>query len=141
MKLQTSIRPRRDGTVVVSGEDGQKHAFKMDETGVLVCDVPDEATVARLLAIGEFEPVDPADYEQAMALSESAWNAGLANRADGADAAGDDDGPDDDFTEEVVPGGLPLEANTPPAPPKAPKAPKTAAKAVTQPAKKAAAKK
>lgn len=105
MKLQTFIKPRTDGTVIVVGEDSQKYVFKADADGGLICDVTDEATVARLLAIGTFEPVDADDFDKAIELSKAA--------ADLAGQDADDEG-DDDFTEEVSPGGLPVEANTPP---------------------------
>lgn len=103
MKLQTFIKPRADGTVKVFGEDSQKYTFTADADGALVCDVVCEATAARLLASGNFEPVDAADFDKAIALSMAA-----APQDDDAEEA------DDDFTEEVVPGGLPVESNTPP---------------------------
>lgn len=106
MKLQTYIQPRRDGVVNLVGEDGQKYVFKPDTDGVLVCDVTCEATIARLLASGNFEPVNADDFDKAIELSKS-----VASQ-DEHDI--DPDDLDDDFTEEVSPGGLPVEANTPP---------------------------
>lgn len=102
MKLQTEIKPRRDGTVIVDGVNGKKYVFVADEvSGDLVCDV-DDAAAAALLAGGLFFPADPADYDAAIVLS-----------SDQGDDEGDDDG--DDEGEEAV-GGLPVEADTPPKP-------------------------
>jgi hypothetical protein len=58
MKIQTSIEPRRDGTVIVEGADGQSLTFQPDpETGDLVCDVEDD-TAADLLALPGFVLAD-----------------------------------------------------------------------------------
>lgn len=103
MKLQTSIKPRLDGTVIVEGTDGQVYSFVQDESGDLTCDVPHVETVSGLLAGGLFYPADPADYEAAVAL------AATAQPADG-DEAGDDD-PEDDA---AIMTALPIEENTPP---------------------------
>lgn len=97
MKLQTEIKPRRDGTVTVDGAHGKKYTFAADESGDLVCDVDDE-TAANLLTGGLFFPADPADYDAAIALS--------------VDSADEDDEEDDDEDEPM--GGLPMEAETPP---------------------------
>lgn len=60
MKIQTSIEPRRDGTVIVEGADGQSLTFQPDpETGDLVCDVEDD-TAADLLALPGFVLADDA---------------------------------------------------------------------------------
>ena len=108
MKLQTYIQPRRDGSVNVVGEDGKNYSFKADTDGALVCDVTCEATIARLLASGNCEPVDADDFDKAIELSKS------VSAQDDHDI--DPDDLDDDFTEEVSPGGMPIEAGTPPAP-------------------------
>jgi hypothetical protein len=105
MKLQTYIQPRRDGTVTAVGEDGRKHVFTAALDGALVCDVACEATIARLLASGNFEPVDADDFDKAIALAKAAPH-------DEHDV--DPDDLDDDFSEEVSPGGIPVEANTAP---------------------------
>lgn len=94
MKLQTSIKPRRDGTVTVLGKDRQIHVFVADDEGLLSADVADEATVAALLATGNFWPADESDAEQALALVKQA-------QADDED----EDEPED---------ALPVEANTAP---------------------------
>ena len=97
MKLQTSIKPRRDGTVTVLGQDRQTYVFAAGPDGELTADVADEATVAHLLATGNFWPADEADQEQALELVKQ--------------AQGDDEDEDDEDEPE---GGLPVEANTPP---------------------------
>ena len=97
MKLQTSIPPRRDGTVKVTGQDRQTYVFAAGPDGELTADVADEATVAHLLATGNFWPADEADQEQALELVKQ--------------AQGDDEDEDDEDEPE---GGLPVEANTPP---------------------------
>lgn len=108
MKLQTFIRPRANGTVKVLGEDGQNYEFTADAEGVLVCDIEHEPTVERLLTLGDFEPVDAADFEAALAL---------ANKSKAADDEGDEgDGDDEGDGEEENPNALPVEANTPPVP-------------------------
>lgn len=96
MKLQTSIKPRRDGTVTVLGQDRQTYVFVADDEGLLSADVADEATVAALLATGNFWPADEADQEQALELVKQAQ------------------GDDDEDDEEEPQDGLPVEANTPP---------------------------
>lgn len=101
MKLQTSIKPRRDGTVTVLGQDRKTYVFAADDDGLLSADVADEATVAALLATGHFWPADADDAEQALALVKEAEKTARA-----------EDGDDDD--EEEPQDGLPVEANTPP---------------------------
>ena len=101
MKLQTNIHPRRDGTVTVLGQDRQTYVFAADDEGLLSADVADEATVAALLATGNFWPADESDAELALALVKEAEKTARAEDDD------DDDGDDPD-------GGLPVEANTPP---------------------------
>jgi hypothetical protein len=59
MKLQTDIRPRRDGTVIVRSADGQTFAFAPDGHGELVGEVDDDAVVEQLLAGGLFFPAEP----------------------------------------------------------------------------------
>ena len=100
MKLQTSIKPRRDGTVSVLGQDRQTYVFAAGPDGELTADVADEATVAHLLATGNFWPADEADQEQALELVKQ------AQKADEAEE--DEDEADDN--------ALPVEAETPPAP-------------------------
>lgn len=118
MKLQTSIQPRRDGTVKVTGHDRQTYVFERDADGDFSCDVTDEATVVALLAGGLFWPANEADFDAALAL---------ANQAE--DDEDGDDGEDDDLTEEELAGALPVEANTPPAPSRKKPGPKPKPKA------------
>lgn len=111
MKLLTTIAARRDGTVsvVLPVTRGQAR-FQPDESGALVADVADPADVAALLRLGTFEPYDERDFEVAEALL------GEATRVDGGvtNDEGRDDDDDDGNEDEIVNGGLPVEANTPP---------------------------
>lgn len=116
MKLQTSIPPRRDGTVRVLGPDRQTYVFVAGEDGELTGEVTDEATVAFLLESQNFWPADPEDAERALDL--------VKKPVDDGDGDDDDDGEDD----EDAPPALPIEANTPPAPARKTAARKTAAK-------------
>jgi len=99
MKLHTSIAPRRDGTVLVTGLDAQKYTFVRDADGELSGDVPHLPTVAMLLAGGLFYPADEGDFDEALKLS-----------TDGGDADADEGDFEDDGP------GVPVELNTPPAP-------------------------
>lgn len=107
MKLQTTIQPNALGVVQVFGEDRQNHEFKPDADGVLVCEIDHEPTIARLLSLGDFEPVDPEDYDAALGLTKQVAQAG-------ADETGNGEGGDD----LVDLNALPIEAKTPPVPAK-----------------------
>ncbi len=107
MKLQTSIQARRDGTLTVQGLDGKPYTFTKDAEGVLTGDVTDEATVAHLLAGGDFYPENPEDYDAAMALVPK-------DEDEGDEVDEDDEGEGE--------GGLPVEANSPLKPMADPKA-------------------
>lgn len=122
MKLLTTIKPRRTGNVIVRDFAGKEYDFKPDETGALVCEVADRSFAGYLLARGDFEPADAADFDAAEALLKSATKA-ATGAADDDGGAGDDDDDDDggDFTE-TPNGGLPVESNTPPADANAPPA-------------------
>lgn len=117
MKLQTSIIPRRDGTVRVSGKDKRVYAFEPNDDGQLVADVDDEELIARLLQLGTFYPDDPADYDAATALVGD--NAPVrAQFRDGLDETVPGEGGFDDDRDDapVDPSAPPLEANTTPRP-------------------------
>ncbi|CAN7343880.1 hypothetical protein LJR074_001966 [Acidovorax sp. LjRoot74] len=116
MKLQTAIKPRRDGTVTVQGLNGKTYVFQPDEFGELNADVEHEATVAHLLSLDSFLPADEADFDRALLTMKS---------AQGGAAAGDDEGNDEN--DSPNPDAPPLEARTPPA--ASGKATKAAAKA------------
>ena len=109
MKLQTTIKPRRNGTVNVMGLDGKTYTFAADDAGELVCDIDHDPTVAHLLKLRDFEPADLGDFTAAEAMLKG------AAAGDGDDDA-DDDGPEDapGALDEAPAGGLPVEANTPP---------------------------
>lgn len=104
MKLQTSIKPRRDGTVKLAGLNGKTYEFKPDEQGDMVCEVDDDATVVHVLqAQGDY--FWPAD-EEGMTKAEA-----LIDAATGDDH---DDDIEDDGEDNSNSSGLPVEANTPP---------------------------
>lgn len=107
MKLQTSIQPRRDGTLNVQGLDGKTYSFAKDADGVLTGEVSDEATVAHLLSSTDFYPANPEDFDAAQALLPQ----GDGEGDDGEGEEGDNTG-----------NGLPVEANSPLKPLAAPKA-------------------
>ncbi len=113
MNLQTSIAPRRDGTVRVSGLGRHIYVFAPGPDGELTCDVTDEATVAWLLATKNFWPADPEDADHALDLVKK------TSQAHGGEPGGDDDVDED---EEEAADAWPEEANTPPAPKRAKKA-------------------
>lgn len=119
MQLHTSIKPRRDGTVRVLGEDGQAYVFRAGQDGELSCDVTDKATAAKLLRGDLFWPANDADMDAALALTgEGGADGGSGSGEDslpGGDPDGDDD-PDSDDDDQPDANALPQEANTPPAP-------------------------
>lgn len=135
MKLQTSIPPRRDGTLSVRGLDGKDYAFAPGPDGELVGDVDHAPTIKRLLAGDNFYPADPADYDAALALTgnggpgpDDPQNDGDLSGEDdddddGTTALGHDDGSSEDGYNEAGDDAstlpMPVEANTPPAKPKA----------------------
>lgn len=96
MKLETIIKPRRDGTVLARfGE--VLYTFVAGEDGTLACDVTDDAHVAHLLNTGNFYPADPESFEEAAAL--------VADPADEGEDEADDEGDEN---------AAPVEAGTPP---------------------------
>lgn len=108
MLVQTTIKPRRDGTVKVIGQDGSKLDFVANESGDLVCDVEDKETLKKLLANGAFIPYDEKDFEAAEELVVEAEEEAKGEDDEGPEAS------DDDEETEIVNGGLPIEAETPP---------------------------
>lgn len=58
MLLETIIRPRRDGTVVVTAGDGSRYVFAPIHDGRIQCDVADEHARWLLAIGGYFEPAD-----------------------------------------------------------------------------------
>lgn len=69
MKLQTSIPPRRDGTVRHTAKDGKTYLFTPGPDGDLVCDVEDPEVLAFLLKSDNFYPVNPEDYDKALQIA------------------------------------------------------------------------
>ena len=103
MKLHTSIPPRRDGAVKVTGQDSQNiYVFEADADGELSCDVTHEGDLAWMLGTDNFYPADPADAEKAVSL---------VNLAE-AESEGE---PSDEDDDDAPIDALPVEANTPPA--------------------------
>lgn len=113
MKLQTSIAPRRDGKVIVQGQDRQTYEFVAGPDGELSCDIEDEATIVKLLATDKFYPADPEDADKALQLvHQQAGDDGDGDEDKGTPTG--DDLNDDTELEDAGNGGLPIEANTPP---------------------------
>lgn len=116
MKLNTDIKPRRDGTVNV----------KVGDTTYTFCGVPlaaeveDESHVSFLLNNGAFYPENPEDFERAGLT----LGAALTANTDGDD----DQDEDDDENDEEELSGAPLEALTPAKPKPAAAKPKAKAK-------------
>lgn len=97
MKIETTIRPRTNGTVRAT-IGGTLYVFEADAEGRLVAEVEKEAHISALLARGdEFLPADEADFVLADTLVNSA-------------AAAADGGPDDDPADENSdPNAAPIE--------------------------------
>ncbi len=106
MKIETSIKARREKTVRLTTPKGNTIVFSDDGSGHLVADVTDQADLAFILSRSEFSPVDEADFVQAESLIR--------------EEVGADDLPDDDGDENAAP----VEAVTPPKPGKPAKAAK-----------------
>lgn len=68
MKLETSILPRRDGTINTLMPDKTTYKFKQDTHGAMVCDIDNESHVAWLIDTGRFYPASDEDFEQASKL-------------------------------------------------------------------------
>lgn len=67
MKIETSIRPRKDGSLTASMPDGTRYAFAKDGHN-MVAEVDNEAHIAFLLASGNFSPADDSDFDAALAM-------------------------------------------------------------------------
>ena len=106
MKLQTSITPRLDGTVIVEGADGETYTFTPDESGDLTGEISHPETLANLLVRGMFYPADPADFEAANEITRVAESELDPEERDELAA--------DDAADEAVSDALPVEENTPP---------------------------
>jgi hypothetical protein len=64
MKLETVIPPRKDGTVNADFGD-VRYTFRADASGVLSCEVNDDAHIAALISTGNFYPASRADFDAA----------------------------------------------------------------------------
>lgn len=101
MKLETTISPRRDGTVNVD-LDGSRYTFVADSNGALVCDVENQEHATKLLCMGDrFFPADDADFEAASAL--------VSGANTGSQAGGDDDDDEEDDDEPANMNAAPIE--------------------------------
>lgn len=102
MKLETTIKPRRDGVVKVELDKSTYIFAEVD--GRLVADVANDAHVGHLLATGNFIPADESDFDAGLVAAHAVTGAADAQDIDG----------DDDEGDEMPQGGLPVESNTPP---------------------------
>lgn len=131
MLLQTSIKPRRDGAVIVTGLDGARLVFAPNAEGELECAVDHDPTVAHLIATQNFYPANEADFNTAMTLAQKAQStqtepeaagapagepnlAALAQKSDDELDLEDDEGDPNALPVEGPAAGLPIEAETPP---------------------------
>lgn len=95
MRLETTIQPRKDGTVSAT-LDGQTYKFKPDEYGRLIAEVGDPAHAAYLLDHGDdFLPADESDLNAFLAAPAD------ATRPDSGDEQPEDDDEDDDEAENL----------------------------------------
>jgi hypothetical protein len=101
MKLETTIPPRKDGTVNAEFS-GIVYRFTPDEHGRLVAEVGNETHIATLLATDMFLPADENDFARASEIANTETT-----------EEGEDDGEGDGEGEESL-DALPLEAVTPP---------------------------
>ena len=120
MKLGTSIKPRRDGTLSVDAlGGGVKYDFAPGPDGDMVGDVKDERTVAHLLNTGNFYPANEKDIPKAQAiLAKSAPQQTAAGAQGGEGGAAPAGEVDDDGDDQVDPNALPVEGKAPAAPTK-----------------------
>lgn len=68
MILETTIKPRADGTVIGRMPDKTGYVFTPGADGVLSCDVTDEGHIAWLIGTGLFYPASSDDFWNASAL-------------------------------------------------------------------------
>lgn len=67
MILETTIPPRRDGTVISRTASGTL-IFTPGESGVLSCDVTEKDDIKALLDTGNFSPARESDFAAAITL-------------------------------------------------------------------------
>lgn len=90
MRLETTIQPRKDGTVSLT-LDGRSYVFKPDEYGRLISNVDVPEDVSYLLARGDdFLPADEDDLQSFLAAPTD------ATQPEGGDGQPEDDDEDDD---------------------------------------------
>ncbi len=81
MKLETTIKPRKDGSVKVAVPSGGSYAFTPDKDGCLTCEVQDDADIAFLLDTGNFHPADEADHQEAIDIADAKETVGAVGLA------------------------------------------------------------
>lgn len=98
MRLETTIQPRKDGTVSLT-LDGRSYVFKPDEYGRLIANIDAPEDVSYLLARGDdFLPADEDDLQSF-----------LAAPADAAQPESPDARPEDDDDDPVNLDAPPIE--------------------------------
>lgn len=124
MKICTSIKPRRSGTVNLKGVSGKEYVFQVDANGDLSAEIEDKDDLANVLAMTDFFPAEDADMDQAQQLLRGLVGGNGQDQGDpdddpDGDGDGDDDDDDDhDGDDAAQMNALPVEANTPPKPAK-----------------------
>ena len=74
MKLLCTIEPNEDGFVLAEFEKNVSYQFDPDENGDLVAEVDNDKHVAHLIATGNFQPYDEADFSAATDILSSDEN-------------------------------------------------------------------
>ena len=100
MKIETTISPRRDGTVTFE-HAGKRVVLMPDASGRLVADVEDDDVIAHMLSYDHFLPADEADFA-------------VAERLTVQKVVDEEENDDDEEDDEEFPSAPPVEAATPP---------------------------
>lgn len=119
MKLGTSIKPRRDGTLTVEAlGGGVKYDFAPGPDGDMVGDVKDERTVAHLLNTGNFYPANEKDIPKAQAILAKNAPQQVAGGQGSEGGSAPNGEVDDEGDDQVDPNALPVEGKAAAAPTK-----------------------
>jgi hypothetical protein len=105
MLIETSIKARRENTVILTSAQGNRLVFSEDGSGRLVAEIADPIDLAFVLSRSDFSPLDEADFARAESL--------IRQQAKAEDLS-DDDLPDDSGDMQAAP----VETLTPPKPAK-----------------------
>lgn len=84
MLLETTIKPRRDGTVIAR-MDGDTYTFTAGEDGTLSCEVSDDAHVALLVGTENFYPANSDDFALTVSLVADEGDEGVSEPDDTGD--------------------------------------------------------